>query len=151
MKNYYRCNSCKATLDSNEDIHLEKCPNCFTEGSLEDLHTFTCKKQGCGYTECVTDINFKCPLCGRVEGASFSPVTSSNEDKGAHYRNLYLGKPFDVYRAIRIFKITDPEAQHMFKKLSRGTKKGHTEEDLVKELQCCLNRWKEIIEEDKNA
>ena len=75
--------------------------------------------------------------------------TPIKEDKGSHYRNEYLGAPFDVYRAIKIFDIADPIAQHMFKKLARGTRKGHTVEDLVKELQCCLDRWKEMIEEDK--
>ena len=71
------------------------------------------------------------------------------EDKGAHYRNTYLGQPFDVYRAIKIFGNTDPIAQHMFKKIARGTKKGHSEEDLISELQCCLDRWKEMNKEDK--
>ncbi len=158
MKKFYRCNSCRATVDSDGELEIDyKCPNCSTEGSLILSYNFTCENLGCFYTEIVTSDFFKCPLCeanntiDSAKSKSLSPVTSSNEDKGAHYRNYYLGKPFDVYRAIKIFKIIHPSAQHMFKKLARGQGKGHTEEDLVKELQCCLDRWKEMIEEDKDA
>jgi len=147
MKNYYKCNSCKATLDSHEDIHLEKCPNCYTEGSLEDLLTFTCKKQGCGYTECVTDVNFKCPLCERVKNTK-TPITSSNKDKGAHYRYMHEGVKLDPYRVCKLFIINGGPHEHMTKKILRGSGKGHSEDDLIKELQCCLDRWKEMIEED---
>lgn len=75
--------------------------------------------------------------------------SSAEEDKGAHYRNEYLGVPFDVYRALRIFKIADPTAQHMFKKLARGTRKGHSVNQLVDELQCCLDRWRQLNAEDE--
>ena len=36
------------------------------------------------------------------------------------------------------------------KKVLRGSDKGHTEEDLINEIQCCLDRWKEMVKEDNN-
>ena len=36
----------------------------------------------------------------------------------------------------------------MLKKLLRGAGKGHSEKDLVTELQCSLDRWKEMMAED---
>ena len=92
-----------------------------------------------------------------LSGAKVTLGESKNEEevkmsepvvKNAHYKNDFRGVTFDVYRAIRIFDITEPERQHMFKKLVRGSRKGHTTTELLDELQCCLDRWREIVQED---
>jgi hypothetical protein len=70
-------------------------------------------------------------------------------DKGAHYRYSFKGVKFDPYRVCKLYGIEGGPREHMTKKLLRGSGKGHSEEDLIKELQCCLDRWKEMIEEDK--
>ena len=71
------------------------------------------------------------------------------EDLGSHYRNEYKGIKFDVYRVIQIFGVTDPVAQHIVKKLLRGTKKGHTEEFVWQEVKQAVDRKFEMMEEDK--
>ena len=70
-------------------------------------------------------------------------------DKGSHYRFEFKGVKFDPYRVCKMYGIQGGPQEHMIKKLLRGAGKGHTVEDLVKELQCCLDRWKEMIEEDR--
>lgn len=70
------------------------------------------------------------------------------EDKGKHYRHSHNGVKIDPYRVILVYHIVHPTHQHMLKKLMRSDKKGHSEVELVDELQCCLDRWKELqIEE----
>lgn len=54
----------------------------------------------------------------------------------------------DPYRIALVHGVDHPVAFHMVKKLLRGGRKGHDENTLVAELQCCLDRWKQLIEED---
>ena len=71
-------------------------------------------------------------------------------DLGSHYRNEFKGVKVDVYRVLQIFGVTDPVAQHIVKKLLRGTKKGHTEEFVWQEVTQAVERKNEMIKEDEN-
>ena len=70
-------------------------------------------------------------------------------DLGSHYRHSFMGHKIDVYRVLDIFGVTDPVAQHIVKKLLRGTKKGHTEEFVWQEVTQAVERKNEMIKEDK--
>ena len=72
---------------------------------------------------------------------------SDNKVSG-HYDMFYKGIKMDPYRMMKICNITHPVAQHMFKKLARGDKKGHTESELVAELEDAVKRWKHMLLED---
>ena len=71
-------------------------------------------------------------------------------DLGSHYRNEFKGIKVDVYRVLQIFGVTDPVAQHIVKKLLRGTKKGHDEITVWNEVFKACERKKEMIEEDRD-
>lgn len=86
---------------------------------------------------------------------------NQQSDPGKHYRHSFLrhltqqelheGKAtfkLDPYRISRVYGLAGP-AEHMVKKILRGTSKGHTENELIAELQCCLDRWRELIDEEK--
>ena len=79
------------------------------------------------------------------------PVEDEKEvvDLGSHYRNEFQGVKVDVYRVLQIFGVTDPVAQHIVKKLLRGTKKGHDEMTVWNEVFQACERKKEMLEEDK--
>jgi len=84
-------------------------------------------------------------------------------DPGKHYRHTFTRRltkqelhegqaafKMDPYRIGRVYGLSGvPE--HMVKKLLRGASKGHSEEELIAELQCCLDRWKEILGEENNG
>ena len=72
------------------------------------------------------------------------------KDLGSHYRNEFKGVKVDVYRVLQIFEVTDPVAQHIVKKLLRGTKKGHDEITVWNEVFQACERKKEMIEEEKD-
>ena len=78
-------------------------------------------------------------------------MTSDSDwvDLGSHYRNEFKGVKIDVYRVLQIFGVTDPVAQHIVKKLLRGTKKGHDEMTVWNEVFQACERKKEMLEEDK--
>ena len=80
------------------------------------------------------------------------PVEDKNDgvDLGSHYRNEFKGIKVDVYRVLQIFGVTDPVAQHIVKKLLRGTKKGHDEITVWNEVFQACERKKEMIEEEKD-
>jgi len=146
MKNYYQCNECKATFDTEEDVDGNfRCPNCFETGDFMISYVFKCINSDCGYTQYAYSVEFECPMCDSIKDA---PITSSNKDKGAHYRYMYEGVKFDPYRVCKLFEIRGGPHEHMTKKVLRGSGKGHSKDDLIKELQCCLDRWKEMIEEE---
>ena len=71
------------------------------------------------------------------------------KDLGSHYRHSFMGHKIDVYRALEIFNVTDPVAQHIIKKLFRGDKKGHTMDFVWNEVFQACERKKEMMEEDK--
>ena len=70
-------------------------------------------------------------------------------DLGSHYRHSFMGHKIDVYRVLEIFKVTDPVAQHIVKKLLRGEKKGHTMDFVWDEVKQAVERKFEMMEEDK--
>lgn len=72
----------------------------------------------------------------------------SDIDPGNHYRYTYKGIKLDPYRICQIVGMNGGPREHMTKKLLRGTDKDHTEMELVEELQCCLDRWREMLVED---
>jgi len=72
-----------------------------------------------------------------------------NTDKGKHYRHIYRGIKVDPYRICQIYDMGGGPREHMTKKLLRGTSKGHDEMQLLDELQCSLDRWREMIKEDR--
>lgn len=66
-----------------------------------------------------------------------------------HYRFTYRGIKIDPYRLLLIYQITHPAHQHAIKKLLRA---GQSHKDLaqdVKEVIQALQRWVEMMEEDK--
>jgi hypothetical protein len=66
-----------------------------------------------------------------------------------YYNYSYKGIKIDVYRILKIFQITEPAQQHAIKKLLRAGKsiKGLTQD--INEVIESLERWKEMINEDK--
>ncbi len=68
-------------------------------------------------------------------------VKASSQDKTITVDPYYVSKYCDV------MDLGAP-AFHMLKKLMRGRAKGHTEEQVLSELQSCLDRWKELAEVD---
>lgn len=78
-------------------------------------------------------------------------TTTSDEDPGKHYRGRELaGIVIDPYRIEELFpNIKRAAARHMLKKLLRYCDKGHSERELTAELQGCLDRWKQMIQEDR--
>ncbi len=85
-----------------------------------------------------------------VIGADRDMFEDDIKDLGSHYRHSFMGHKIDVYRVIQIFGVTDPVAQHIVKKLLRGTKKGHTEEFVWQEVTQAVERKNEMIKEDEN-
>ena len=72
----------------------------------------------------------------------------ADQDKGSHYRYQYKGINLDPYRVCKVYGIAGGPHEHIVKKALRGLRKGHSEQDLILELQCCLDRWQEMLEED---
>jgi hypothetical protein len=70
-------------------------------------------------------------------------------DSGAHYRYEYKGVKIDPYRILNEYAITNHAQAHAIKKLLRA---GRSVKDLVQdinEVKDTLDRWLEMIEEDK--
>ena len=76
----------------------------------------------------------------------------NKEDKGAHYRNHSVTckhckkeTAIDVYDVWNAFSVEAGPRSHAIKKLLRFTDKGHSPEDLIAELRCCIDRLEEMI------
>lgn len=82
-------------------------------------------------------------------------------DKGKHYRyafrlNLtqedidsgFVMVNVDPYRISEVYNLGGWR-EHLVKKAIRGTEKGHTEDELLEELQCTLDRAKQMLEESR--
>jgi hypothetical protein len=80
------------------------------------------------------------------------------KDVGAHYRYSFTRKltpaekrsgqvtvKMDPYRICDIYKVGGGPREHIIKKALRGREKCHSEEELINELQSCLDRWKEMV------
>ena len=66
-----------------------------------------------------------------------------------HYNFWYKGLKLDPYRIFRIYGISAPEQQHAIKKLLRAGKSVKGLEVDIQESIDSLNRWLEILNEDK--
>lgn len=86
--------------------------------------------------------------------------SSVEQDKGKHYRfsfkqrlteqdkeNGFVVVNLDPYRISATYELGGWR-EHIVKKTLRGTEKGHTEQELIDELQCCLDRAKQMLEEE---
>lgn len=95
--------------------------------------------------------------CIVIEDVAEYPV----EDKGKHYRhsfrlnitdedikNGYVTVNLDPYRVSDTYGLGGWR-EHIVKKTLRGTDKGHSVEELIEELQCCLDRAKQMYNESK--
>jgi hypothetical protein len=71
------------------------------------------------------------------------------EDMGKHYRYSYKGIKLDPYRVCLLYNVGGGPREHILKKCLRGTTKGHTERQVIDEIQSCLDRWKEMVAEDE--
>lgn len=66
-----------------------------------------------------------------------------------YYKDVSHLSRIDVYRAIRLFEVTDPCLQHAAKKILCAGNRGH--KDLYRDVQDAidsLERWKEMYAED---
>ena len=90
-----------------------------------------------------------------------STFAVSDEDPGTHYRYTYRQKVtqrdfeagyvdvnLDPYRICNTYEVGGGPREHIVKKSLRGADKGHTEMELIAELQSCLKRWEEMLAED---
>ena len=68
-------------------------------------------------------------------------IKASSKDK------IITVDPYYVSRHCDVMALGAP-AFHMLKKLMRGRAKGHTEKQVLAELQSCLDRWRELSEVD---
>jgi hypothetical protein len=66
-----------------------------------------------------------------------------------YYNFWYKGLNLDPYRIFRIYGISAPEQQHVIKKLLRAGKSVKGLEVDIQESIDSLNRWLEILNEDK--
>ena len=87
--------------------------------------------------------------------------TIVQQDMGKHYRhsfrlnlteedvkNGFVMVNVDPYRISEVYNLGGWR-EHVVKKTLRNTDKGHSQEELIAELQCCLDRAKQIMEESK--
>lgn len=85
----------------------------------------------------------------------------SDQDTGAHYRHEYRAKvtqadadrgyvsvKLDPYRICDIYQTGGGPREHIVKKALRGTRKGDTEAQLIKQMRDALDRWEEMLQED---
>jgi|14BtaG_2_1085337.scaffolds.fasta_scaffold26812_3 hypothetical protein len=133
------CSRCGKLWDNCE------CPDLEEVGENRDMFEkevgdFSNPRRVDGKNDDVEEINF--------QDAVYRP-REKNKDLGSHYRNEFKGIKVDVYRVLQIFGVTDPVAQHIVKKLLRGTKKGHDEETVWNEVKQAVERKFEMIEEEK--
>ena len=107
---------------------------------------------GCSRCGHVWD-NCECPdleAMGQNRDMFEMEIETPVKDLGSHYRNEFKGVKVDVYRVLQIFGVTDPVAQHIVKKLLRGTKKGHDEMTVWNEVFQACERKREMIDEEKD-
>ena len=97
----------------------------------------------------------------KSSGKQSMSVESNVKDPGKHYRYTHRQKvtqsdlelgfvdvKMDPYRVCKVYKVEGGPREHIAKKALRGCSKGHTELELIDELQSCLDRWKEMLSED---
>lgn len=70
---------------------------------------------------------------------------------GKHYHFDYKGIRVDPYRIFRLYNITAPEQQHAIKKLLRAGESVKPLEQDIREVIATLDRWLDILAEDKDV
>jgi len=70
-------------------------------------------------------------------------------DKFKYYKHHYKGILLDVYRILQVYKITNPAQQHAIKKLLRAGGSIKSLEQDINETIAILERWLDMIREDK--
>lgn len=73
-------------------------------------------------------------------------------DPGVHYRFTYQGLKLDPARIGTIYGITHPMQFQALKKLLCTGNRGHKSllQDIA-DIECCLQRWKEMLQEDETS
>lgn len=74
----------------------------------------------------------------------------TSQSVSSHYKHSFKGIKLDPYRICRVYGIGGGPREHMLKKLLRGTEKGHSEDFLIAELQSSLDRWRQMLEEERD-
>ena len=69
--------------------------------------------------------------------------------KDQNIKDGFVEFKLDPYRICHEYKVGGGPREHMLKKLLRGGSKDHSENDVIAELQSCLDRWKEIVFENE--
>lgn len=121
----------------------------FPKKDLEEVHNFTSSEEHVAV------------IPEGVEDSKEAVDEALGIDRGSHYRysfrlNLteedkekgFVMVNIDPYRISEVYKLGGWR-EHLFKKTVRGTDKGHTEQELIEELQCTINRAKQMFEESK--
>lgn len=89
------------------------------------------------------------------------PEPEPSVDTGRHYRYVhrvavtqedavrgFVEVKLDPYRIADIYDLGGGPREHVVKKGLRGTTKGDSERDLVRQLRDALDRWDEMLDED---
>lgn len=71
------------------------------------------------------------------------------DDLSKHYSYDFKGIRIDPYRILKEYGISDPCQQHAIKKLLRCGKSIKTTEQDIAEVIQTLQRWQEMIKEEK--
>lgn len=79
-------------------------------------------------------------------------------EEGSHYRFGFkqtcpackekVEVQVDPYRVDNVIGPLPAPAFHILKKIMRGGKKGHDTVKLVREILCCAERWKQVLQEN---
>lgn len=104
------------------------------------------------------------PMCGECRALHAARKAGADQDTGAHYRYAYRAKitdediakgyvevKLDPYRIADIYDLGGGPREHIVKKGLRGTSKGDSERDLIRQIRDALNRWEEMMDEDEAA
>lgn len=76
--------------------------------------------------------------------------TPNKADLGKHYRFSFKGVKLDPYRIFEVYRIAHPAQQHAIKKLLRAGNSVKSLEQDIDEVIVTLNRWKEMMQEEKD-
>jgi hypothetical protein len=73
----------------------------------------------------------------------------STTEQPKYYRFSFRGVKLDPYRIMQVYGITHPAQQHAIKKLLRAGGSVKTLAQDIDEVILSLNRWKEMLDEEK--
>lgn len=100
-------------------------------------------------------------MAKRLEDAE---ARTPKDDVGQHYRygmtvgitdtdieRGFVQVNIDPYRICDVYQVGGGPREHILKKVLRGSGKGHTERDLIREIRGCVDRWEQMLDEDDAA